>query len=331
MSRRTDELFGAIVWGITKSGGDVVDAAVSSAVKSVKNFDPTSFIKGMTSSDFFSKINIPKFDLSTSKLFHTPDSLSSLTKVDLDSLVPDSTSKLISDLTESGGDVASSTFDDFVAGIDDVTLDPGDLRNMADNTSVTNFNNTVDSFAASSAKNADFVWEAGDTGSSIFNRTEGAIDGTTSATSSASKSFKNSGEMSSAFRNTDEVAEGITEAAVRRGDGVVDDLAEEAASKWDDLARKIDNYGGYLNMAVIGAYIFGAHVNGNAPWSEREFKENIGDPITESEVEGIIEYTIGSEEPGDGSQNENGSDLEMFESDPLALAIIAACIAFLAF
>lgn len=337
MSRRTDEAFEAILWAAAKGSDEGVDAAISGAVKS---FDPTSFMKKMTSADFFRNISIPKIDMSTSKLFHLPDNLKSLTKVELDALVPDTTTDLIESLSRNADNVTTSTIDDFVAGVDDVGVDPDDVKLMAKNTSLTSYKNTVDDFAESAAKNGDYAWEAGENSSSILNRTENTVDSTTttaSKTSKTSSNFDNTDDMADAFRKSgDDVVDGVVDSA-RKNDGVVDDLAEEAASRWDDIAEKIGKIDGPLNAAVLAGYFFGLHVNGNAPWSESEYSQYFGDPITESEVEGIIEYSIdtegiiasqGSKEDEDGIAIAGIADV--IESDSLALAVIAASIAFLA-
>lgn len=326
-----DEIFEAVAWASARGSDEAAAAATSAAART---FDPTSFIKKMTSADFFKNISIPKIDLSTSKLFHTPDNLKSFTKVDLDNLLPSSTSDLIESMTKNADEVPSSTIDDFIDGIDDVGVDPGDVKRMADNTSHTSLKNTVDDFAESSAKKGDYTWEAGENSSSFRKGADDAADSAATAASKTSSNFDNADDMASAFRKSgDDVADGLIDSA-RKNDGIVDDLAEEAASRWDEIASKIGKVDTKLNGAILAGYFFGLHVNGEAPWSESEYSQYFGDPITESEVEGLIEYGIDTEgiitrAGEDGTNRTNLSNL--LESDSFALAIIAASIAFLVY
>lgn len=328
MSKQLDD----IVFELGKSGAKATAGAAGAAVTSaVRNFDPSSVVRSMGRGSFFKNISLPEIPLTSSKLFHTGDNLKLLKNVSLDSLIPQDTAALLKGLSKQADDVAGKTgkqADDFATAFaknDDVYA----LKNLANNTSLGKLKKISDDIGNLTKKNADLVGNK-----SLLKSSDEITENTAKA--SAKTSFKNTDEMTNSLKSssgfakkTDDVAEATTDAGkiqLKKADGVVDDLVEEADGKWTKLYKKMDKYNGVVSMAVFAGFMFSRHINGNAPWSTPEFEAAVGDPVEVGEIE-QISYDLDMEEIV--KRNVPEQKISEAQSKAITLAIIAASVAFL--
>ena len=319
-----------IVFALAKAGSNV--ATGNTVVKVIKNFDPTSIVGAASRGNFFKNLSLPEIPLTSSKLFHTPDVLTALKKVDLDDLIPKNTGDLMKGLGKNVSDSSTSGIDELTDSLAKVTSDPDVLKGVVNNISLKKLKGISDDIAATSAetaaKKSNFI---GDIGSTSTKKLDEFTEATGDSASSTLKKteFKNTDEMAdslkSSTRYTDEIGDTM-EAGAKKADGVVDDVAEQVAKdgRWAKLAKTMDKYNGVVSFGIFGAFMLSKHLNGNAPWSTAEFEEELADPVEAGEIE-QIEFSINVEEivkkhaPNDGA----------LQSDAFAVAVVAATIAFM--
>lgn len=322
MARRLDDIF----FALAKAGSNAADATGSSLAKVVRNFDPTSVVGAASRGNFFKNLSLPEIPLTSSKLFHTPDVLGALKKVDLDDLIPKNTGDLMKGLSKSVDEVAASS----TSGIDELTEslartgDPDVLKGLVNDISLKNLKSISDDIAASSAetaaKRSDIIGSTG--AKKVDEFTESA--GNSASTTLKKTDFKNTDEMADSLKSSDRI--GDASKTAKKADGVVDDVAEQVAKddRWAKLAKSMDKYSGAVSFGIFGAFMLSRHLNGNAPWSTAEFEEELADPLEAGEIE-QIQYSINVEEIVKNHVPEDG----ILQSDAFAVAVVAATVAFM--
>lgn len=322
MSKAADD----IAFALAKSGDEVADAAGSSAAKVIKNYNPSSAIAKMGSGSFYTKLELPEIPITSSKLFQTGENLTTLSKIEIDALVPPNTKGVLDSLS-SGVDDTFEYVDDFATAAAKVNVPDSDLLKLAETESIAKLGKISDDLAEASAKSAD------DFASQIINSTDEVSESLLKSSNEVTETIgetalKNTDEMTDSLRASSKVDE-LAETTAKTGDGVIDDVVEQAKKdeRWQGIADTMSKYDGRISLGILGAFMFSRHINGNAPWSTTEFQEELDDPIEVGEIEledlvvdaeEIVANHVTTEVPEEGANN-----------TLLGLGVVAATVAFM--
>lgn len=251
------------------NAGDAVTAGIksaddlaASAFKASYKFDPSSIGRGMKSNSYFKNIKLPDIPLKTSSLFHTPDALKSLKKVDASDLVSKSTSDLLSSVSKSVDDLPLKSVDDLATSLKKVDIDDlSGLAIAAKQSSLGKLKDISTQLSKTAKKKADV---AGDFDFGIAKGIDEAADATNG------KAFKKTGDMTDAMKSSkktskymDDVADASAKAGKKNGLDVVDDVAKSAKNnKFMDALKFASKNDGKLQMGIVGTFLLAEQISG---------------------------------------------------------------------
>eukprot|EP00903_Cladosiphon_okamuranus_P017762 g16350.t1 len=314
--KAVDDVGFSIAKTATQTGGAAVDVS-SSVARAAKKFDPSSLMASMPGNSFFKNLELPQVSMKTSKLFHTPDALKSLKKLNVTELVPRSTSDLLTSMSKTIDDVPKSSVDDLGKSLAKVDVgDAAAVSKVAQSTSLGKLKNLSEHFASLTKKNTNLIgrkttkladeafesapFKSADEMTDAMKKSKGLAKFSDEAAAGAKKSGKN------ALESTDEVADG-SKSVLKKSADVVDDAAEQAKSskliKALEFAKKHE---GKLNFAIIGSFMLVEHMNGRVDRdaSSHTVDELAGDPGTEDASAAIEEAGVSAELVGIGEREE---------------------------
>ena len=317
MSKAADD----IAFALAKGGDEVADGAASSAAKAVKNYNPSTAIAKMGVGSYFTNLQLPDIPITSSKLFHTGENLTTLSKLEIDALVPPNT-KGVLDTLSSGVDEGFDFVDDFATAATKTNVPDSDLLKLTETESIEKLAKISDELAEASARSIDDI--ATDLADESVLKPIDEVTETVGETTS-----KNIDEMADSLKTSSKVDE-LAETGAKTADGVIDDVVTQAKKdeRWQDIADTMSKYDGKLSIAILSAFMFSRHINGNAPWSVTEFQEELDDPVEVGDVdledlvvdvEEIVQNHVTTEVPEDKTAANN----------LLALGVVAATIAFM--
>lgn len=299
MGSKVDDIFFATARVAGKSGDEVAGSFIDAAARG--RFDPTSMFKSMTSSSYYENFKIPDVPLKTSNLFHSPDFLVNLKRVDVKDLVPDSTADVLTTMSKSIDNVPTGAIDDLAATLKKVDLDNATaVADAARKSSLGKLKDISDQVANQAKKNADLLGTKGVNGNldnALDARKINSLDEMTDALKdSAAKKLS---------KQTDEIAGASSDIAKKADLGTLDDAARQAknADILDALAFA-KKYDGKLSVGIVASFMAVEYLN-NRVNAGAELDDFVYDPgaldanaaIEEADIDG--ELTI-LDEDSDG-------------------------------
>lgn len=284
-----------IMFAIYKAGGNAVD----SLGNIIHKFDPSSIINNMGRGSFFSNLNIPEVPLTSSKMFHTPDYLSNLSKVDLDDLVDVD----LPSFKNNNNDFNPKNWD-----LND--LDDTDLTNLVNDYSASKVSGISEGLDIARKNNLD---EVGSDSVSNFDE----------ALKTNPKYYDNTTDMASTFRKKDGVDGNDVE--LRRSGNNNYDVDDVVNDNINDMRKFVERLNTVVSVSVLAAFVYESYLNRNlveeGAFDDAVERSDIEEISYDVDLEGIVQKQA---EQAAGSFLTNNHD-----STLIIGIIIAASIAFL--